>query len=377
MIERLLDLASNVRREDAPGLGICPYKGLNYFDEADADLFVGREALTSKLTERLLSLAGSGSLYSSRFPRCGRRFGQRQIVTRPRGIGSRPALGQSLRRLGHSNPHAHRASARELGGELHRRRKSFRLQKPCSRLTSLSRFAKKETHLLLVVDQFEEVFALCRSEEERGSFISNLLDSGVGSDGSMSSSSSPCGRTFTLIARITFHCVKHSPKNQEYIGTMNDDELRRAIEEPAHRGRWEFEPGLVDLLLHDVGHEPGALPLLSHALLETWQRRRGTGDDPQRICLLGRGARRNRRNGRICFHRSIHTGTTRHRPPHFLRLTELGDETAQATRAAVLDFNELILKPEETAVTRKCLKALADARLIITSEDPQKWRTKH
>src|SRR5574342_1022808 len=48
-VTRLLDLAANVRREDAPGLGLCPYKGLNYFDEADADLFVGREALTARL----------------------------------------------------------------------------------------------------------------------------------------------------------------------------------------------------------------------------------------------------------------------------------------------------------------------------------------
>src|SRR5215217_6976555 len=62
---RLLDLAANVRREDAPGLGLCPYKGLNYFDEADADLFVGREALTTKLTDRILSL--SGAAHATRF----------------------------------------------------------------------------------------------------------------------------------------------------------------------------------------------------------------------------------------------------------------------------------------------------------------------
>src|SRR5215217_6722253 len=55
-IARLLDLATNVRREDAPGLGLCPYKGLNYFDETDTDLFVGREALTAKLMSRLLTL---------------------------------------------------------------------------------------------------------------------------------------------------------------------------------------------------------------------------------------------------------------------------------------------------------------------------------
>ena len=59
-VARLLDLAANIRREDAPALGLCPYKGLNYFDEADADLFVGREVLTAKLVERVLSLTSNG-----------------------------------------------------------------------------------------------------------------------------------------------------------------------------------------------------------------------------------------------------------------------------------------------------------------------------
>src|SRR4030095_12164099 len=64
---RLLDLAANVRREDAPGLGLCPYKGLNYFDESDADLFVGRETLTAKLTEHVLSFTSSESQHKTRF----------------------------------------------------------------------------------------------------------------------------------------------------------------------------------------------------------------------------------------------------------------------------------------------------------------------
>src|SRR5215213_900339 len=66
-VARLLDLAANIRREDAPSLGLCPYKGLNYFDESDADLFVGREVLTSKLTERVLSLMLNGSASEMRF----------------------------------------------------------------------------------------------------------------------------------------------------------------------------------------------------------------------------------------------------------------------------------------------------------------------
>ena len=54
IVAHLIDLAANLRREDAPVLGLCPYKGLNYFDETDADLFVGREKLTAKLLDRVL-----------------------------------------------------------------------------------------------------------------------------------------------------------------------------------------------------------------------------------------------------------------------------------------------------------------------------------
>src|SRR5512138_2151850 len=51
--DRLLELASAVRREDAPASGLPPYKGLFYFDESDSDLFFGREKLTASLVDRL------------------------------------------------------------------------------------------------------------------------------------------------------------------------------------------------------------------------------------------------------------------------------------------------------------------------------------
>ena len=90
-----------------------------------------------------------------------------------------------------------------------------------------------------------------------------------------------------LRADFYSHCAQYPllrqavAAEQEYIGQMTHEELRRAIEEPARRSGWEFEPGLVDILLSDIGAhstnepEPGALPLLSHALLATWERRRG------------------------------------------------------------------------------------------------------
>ena len=59
------------------------------------------------------------------------------------------------------------------------------------------------------------------------------------------------------------------------LGSMGDDELRAAIEGPARTAGLVLEPGLVHVLVHDVEGEPGALPLLSHALRQTWERREG------------------------------------------------------------------------------------------------------
>ena len=56
---------------------------------------------------------------------------------------------------------------------------------------------------------------------------------------------------------------------------MNRAELVDAIVGPLVQGNWKIQEGLVKVILDDVGYEPGALPLLSHALLETWKRRRG------------------------------------------------------------------------------------------------------
>jgi len=371
-IVRLLDLAANVRREDAPGLGLCPYKGLNYFDEADADLFVGREDLTAKLTERLLSLTGSGAANPSRF----------LAVIGASGSGKsslvRAGLVPSLRWNSASSewnihiltptahPLASLESALSIGERVGVREKLA--DEMLNSTQGLKRFANPEKPLLLVIDQFEETFTLCRSEEERAAFINNLL----------TAASDPNGKVavvITLRADFYAHCANYVQlrealaTQQEFIGAMNEDEMRRAIEEPARRGRWEFEQGLVDVLLHDVGREPGALPLLSHALMETWQRRRA-----RMMTLSGYASSGGVRGAISETAESVFVDqfTPEERAIArriFLRLTELSDESTAGDTRRRASFNELILKPEEATVTQNVLKALADARLIITSED--------
>jgi WD40 repeat protein/DNA-binding XRE family transcriptional regulator len=378
-VARLLDLAANVRREDAPGLGLCPYKGLNHFDEADADLFVGREELTTQLVERILSLTSSWSPHETRFLAVvGASGSGKSSLVR---AGLIPALRWNKKSIDWQicvfTPTAHplESLAATLLHESNSVTVIATLMDDLARdPRSLQIFAKNKlgskdrSHLLLVIDQFEELFTLVRSEEERASFIGDLLTAASEADG-------PGIVLIALRADFYAHCADYPQlrealsQNQEYIGAMREGELRRAIEEPAQRGRWEFEPGLVDLLLHDIGHEPGALPLLSHALLETWQRRRG------RVLTLSGYTSSGRVRGAIAeTAEAVFADRFTHDQQDvarriFLRLTELGDETATGDTRRRATFNELILKPEEVNTTHNLLKVLADARLIVTSED--------
>jgi WD40 repeat protein len=378
-VARLLDLAANVRREDAPATGISPYKGLNCFDESDADFFVGREALTAKLMERVFALTLSGSPHEMRFLAVvGASGSGKSSLVR---AGLIPALRWNKASTDWQThiltPTAHplESLAATLAHEGNSVMAVATLMDDLARdARSLQIFAKQKlgsingSRLLLVVDQFEELFALCHSEEERAAFIGNLLRAASEADG-------PVILVITLRADFYAHCANYPQlrealaKQQEYIGAMNDEELRRAIEEPAQRGRWDLESGLIDLLLHDVGREPGALPLLSHALLETWQRRRGRTMTLSGYTSSGgvRGAIAETAESVFADHFTYDQQVIARRI--FLRLTELGDESGAGDTRRRATFNELILKPEEANTTRAVLKALADARLIITSED--------
>ena len=95
---RLLQLAQSARLEDAPAPGIPPYKGLLFYDQADSDLFFGRETLTTHLVDRVTDLAMDAS---SRF----------LAVVGASGSGKsslvRAGLAVALQRLGWDNSHLH------------------------------------------------------------------------------------------------------------------------------------------------------------------------------------------------------------------------------------------------------------------------------
>jgi WD40 repeat protein/DNA-binding SARP family transcriptional activator/energy-coupling factor transporter ATP-binding protein EcfA2 len=369
-------------QEEAPSPGDPPYKGLHYFEEGDADLFFGREALTVRLVTRvneclsntseqarfLAIIGASGSGKSSIL-----RAGLIPALRHHQRSGT-PAFGSPF----DGNLHLITPTTRPLEAlAITLTRKEEPLEATIQLVDELARDPRSlhlaacrsaqnhnSSHLLLVVDQFEELFSLCHDETQRQAFIDNLLYAAT--------APGPTIVIVSLRADFYAYCAPYQnlrmalSQNQEFIGAMNTAELRQAIEEPARFGGWELEPGLVDLLLREVGNEPGALPLLSHALLETWQRRRG------RCLTLSGYAGSGGVHGAIS--RTAETTFNQLTSEQqsiarniFLRLTELGEGTQDTRRRASL--TELISDPQNVSLVLAVLKRLADARLITVSRE--------
>ena len=119
-----------------------------------------------------------------------------------------------------------------------------------------------------MVDQFEELFTLCGDADRRLTFIDALL-----------ATSCPViiGVRADMYGRLASHpeLARAVAASQILLGAMSDEDLERAVVAPAHLAGLRLEPGLVEIAVRDVAGEPGALPLLSHALRATWERRDG------------------------------------------------------------------------------------------------------
>ena len=145
--------------------------------------------------------------------------------------------------------------------------------------------------LLLIVDQLEEVFTICEDPTERQQFLDALLYA-VGAPGARTSA--------VVVFRADFYgYVAGVPtlaavleNNHTLIGPMRESELRAAVERPALHVGLRLEPALVDAVVTDVIDQPGALPLLSHSLLETWNGRTGRTLTLHAYRSAGGGARR-------------------------------------------------------------------------------------
>ncbi|EMD29221.1 NACHT and WD repeat domain-containing protein [Amycolatopsis azurea] len=315
----LADRENEVARQSD---GEPPYVGLAAFQPDDTAWFFGRERLVSELVERVrnerfVAVFGPSGIGKSSLLRAGLipALGNGAVVFTP---GPHP-LGELAARLAGTDPGDGRDEA------------------------------------VMVVDQFEEVFTLCTDQDERARFIDALV--AATSDG---------GRRVVIGMRADFYsrCADHPRlaaavcSTQVLVGPMAADELRDVIVKPAAAVHCSVEGVLVTQLVTETDGRPGVLPLLSHALRETWRRRSGN-----RLSLAGYQA-----TGGIAgaLSRTAEREYAAMTPEArlltkrlFLRSIALGEGTEHTKRRVRLDEFDLTESGAHDVLTR-----LTDARLI-------------
>lgn len=251
----------------------CPYPGLETFTNQDRPFFFGRDALIETMIHQLangrfLAIIGpSGSGKSSAalaglLPRLqsgalpGSDRWRYLPVLRPG-----PAPLQNLARL-----------IQPAGGPTAITHAAATLQKEPSLLAQrLNTTTKHPT--VLVIDQFEELFTLCRDEAIRHSFIDVLIH--------LQNAAQPHILILTMRSDLDYHLARTAEfhrlytQNQVRLTALTAAGLRDAIEKPAAVVGLQFADGLVDELVRDILGEPSALPLLQFTLRELWERREG------------------------------------------------------------------------------------------------------
>lgn len=370
----------------------CPYQGLSFFDEAHAEYFFGREELTSKLihqlkSDRFVAVTGASGIGKSSLVRAGMMAQLRQEKT---------SLGDDRWRIKLITPTAHPlkglASAfvaldcTELErAEQLRRAETFlteggsglvQLVQACLPLeTDGSKLIGKESpRLLLVIDQFEDVFTLTRgaqAEEERQQFFQCLLEA---------MELAPESLSVVIVLRSDFvaKCALHDQlcqkieHHQLHVTPLKYDQIKATILRPAQKVGLVCEPNLVYTMLLDISGAPGELPLLQYTLMELWQHRRiGKEGGIARLTLeayqqLGGVRGTLQKRATEVFHQ-LSESDQEVAKRIFLSLTHLGEGTEDTRRR--VQKAELVSPTYPEEVVDRVLEKLVAAKLIVTDQE--------
>jgi uncharacterized protein YjbI with pentapeptide repeats/energy-coupling factor transporter ATP-binding protein EcfA2 len=228
--------------------GVNPYQGLDAFTAATKQFFFGRDSVVDDLVIKvqqcgfvpLIGASGSGKSSVARAGLIPRLEDLGWRILKPMTPGTDPV--RTLQEL----------LDRELPPEDY-----YVLPEPV-----------EDAKILLVVDQFEELFALCRDKKERSQFIQNLLNLWVGH--------LRLNVVVTMRADFVEACLADKGLTQAirsdavWLGPMTGADLEAAIEQPAIVQGATMQPKLLAQILQDVATEENCLPLLEFALFELW-----------------------------------------------------------------------------------------------------------
>jgi WD40 repeat protein len=366
------DAAASAETDPLP----CPYRGLFHFGPGDAEYFFGRESFVEELVRAtqtrnfipLLGASGSGKssvVLAGLVPKL-QHTGHWQFTHFRPGADPFHALALALVPLYVNNlDETERIrQSRNLAGY-------FRT----GEVLLADVFAQIQQNfptdrVLLIADQFEELYTLC-PDETRRNFLDRLL-AGIAAPvvgtASLKENRIPFAPVLIATMRADFlgNALSYRPfadvlQNADLkLGPMNRAELTEAIKQPAQKLGVTFEAGLVERILGDVEAEPGILPLLEFALTDLWQRRSGKQLTHAAYEAIG----------------EVQGALGRHANQEYAKL---GDTDRERVRRILIqlvrpgegaeDTRRIATKAELGEQNWSLVKQLADARLVVTSRN--------
>ncbi len=331
VLDEVVELvAARARRDEmrsATWVGRQPYRALASYGPQDAELFVGRERLVAELATRVLE----------------RRL---VVVVGPSGSGKSSLVRAGLIPLARSG--------RLPGDAAWRTHIMVPGHDPLAAIDAIEDLDDPGPRLL-VVDQFEEVFASLPTVVD--GFATRLLD--LAGDPALDVHVVIVVRSDEYGALTGVGGLSAASQDaQLLVGPPTDAEMRRIVEEPARRTGVSVEPALVDLVARDVGGYDSALPLVSAAMAEVWERRTGVELSADRYLEIGGLATAVERLGEQVIDRAGSSSEEVRRL--LLRLADVTDEGLWTRRRVPIDD-----VPDELLAA---VDALVATRLVVRSE---------
>lgn len=341
----------------------CPYKGLASYQPEDANRFFGREALIDELVrriqaQRVLVVGGASGSGKSSVLRAG-------LIP---ALRSGALLGSEGWRIALFTPGRDPLAELhfQVGRTLSSGRPAVSIEDLLVRPTlarHLGRGEGSEQPLLLCIDQFEELFTLA-SPDQCGKFVSALSAMTDPADSRVriviavrADFYAACAQLPWLTGRIT--------ENQVLVGPMSESELRRAITEPARRAGLHLERGLVDAIAAEAGSEAGSLPLVAHALVETWIRRQGNALTLEGFRAAGGVAGAISQTADATFQDRFNAAEQEATKRLFLRLVTPGEGTPDTRRILARAEIEHDSQPD---MMHRVVDCLTEARLLTVDD---------
>ena len=355
---------------------ICPYKGLEYFEFNDEDpkYFFGREQLIDELLDQvrmekfvaLIGASGSGKssvLFAGLLHQLS--LGQRVVgsdqwqiyVTRP---DQHPLQSLALAFVEDGLSDLEKVKALGHARDL--------ISKGASGLRRLVQ-ESPAPRVILVIDQFEEVFTRCVDLEEREQFFTCIM-------GALDDTNDKLRVIIAMRADFVGKCLEREYSGlaqQVALGTVNvlpmdESELRAAICKPAAKAGLAVDDALVTQILADIDGEPGSLPLLQYTLKTLWQECKGNRLLFSTYRSLG-GINGTLDKRATEIYRGFDPAQQRTVQHIFQQLTQLGEGTADTRRRVFLD--NLISEPQHPAEqVKQVIEILANRenRLLVSNE---------